>query len=77
MATFLMLGKYSQEGIKESPVRRKEHVESLVEECGGTLDAMYPLQEENDYAFVVTFSETEEAVNAEEVLGRTMGISFA
>src|SRR6185503_9728201 len=76
MATYLMLGKYSPEGIAgASPARTKE-ITDLISQCGGKVESMYALTGEQDLAFFVEFPGTEDVMRASYELARSTGIAF-
>jgi len=76
MAKFLMLGKYSLEGIKGiTPERTKKAIE-VIEKAGGKVDSMYALLGNYDLAFIVNFPGNSEAMRASISLTKLTGISF-
>jgi len=76
MAKFLMLGKYSLEGIKGiTPERTKKAIE-VIEKAGGKVDSMYALLGNYDLAFIVNFLGNSEAMKASIGLTKLTGISF-
>jgi len=76
MATYLMLGKYSIEAVKEISAERTKKAAALIKECGGEVKAWYALLGEKDLLFIVEFPGTEEAMRASVELTKLLGISF-
>ena len=76
MATYLMLGKYTPEGIAgASPARTKE-ITDLISQCGGKVESIYALTGDQDLAFFVEFPATEDVLRASFELAKSTGISF-
>ncbi len=76
MATYLMFGKYSPEGLKGmSPQRTKQAVQ-LVEQQGGKVQAMYATLGEHDLVFVVDLPGTDQAMAASVAMSKSTGIGF-
>jgi len=76
MATFLMFGKYTTEGLRGIRAERTEESIRLVKKFGGEVKAIYQLLGEVDAVGIVTFPGTEEAMKASVALGKLTGISF-
>ncbi|MCI0745824.1 MAG: GYD domain-containing protein [Verrucomicrobia subdivision 3 bacterium] len=77
MATFLMLGKYSSEGVKGASAARTKTISGMIEQCGGRVDAMYALLGEHDLAFIVTMPGINEATKASFAISKATGIAFS
>lgn len=76
MAKFLMLGKYSTDGVKGiSPERTKKVVETI-QKAGGKAAAMYALLGNYDLAFVVDFPGNAEAIKASIAVSKLTGVGF-
>ena len=76
MATYLMLGRYTAEGIRGASPARTRKIVDLISTCGGKVDSMYALTGNRDLAFFVEFPSTEDALRASFNLAKTTGIAF-
>lgn len=76
MATFVMLGKYSVEGIKGITSERTKTVVDLIEKSGGKVNSVYALLGEYDLVFVIDFLGISQAMQASVNLAKMTGISF-
>lgn len=76
MLTFLMLGKYSLEALKEISAERTNNAVNLIKKLGGEVHSMYALLGNIDLAFVVDFPGLEQGMKASVALSKQMGISF-
>jgi uncharacterized protein with GYD domain len=74
---FLMLGKYTTQGVKGASTTRTKKITDLLGRCGGRVDSMYGLMGGLDVAFLVDFPRSEEAIRASFELAKTTGIAFA
>lgn len=76
MAIFLMLGRYSSEGIKEISRERTGKVVDLIEKSGGKVNSMYALLGEYDIVLVTDFPGISQAMQVSVNLAKMTGISF-
>lgn len=76
MLRFLMLGKYTLEGVKGITSKRTDEVKSLIEKNGGKVISMYALIGTYDLAFIVDFPGISEVMKASVELTKLTGISF-
>ncbi|HOY10850.1 MAG TPA: GYD domain-containing protein, partial [Candidatus Omnitrophota bacterium] len=76
MATFLMLGKYSAEGLKGASSARTKTAVAALEKAGGKVNSMYALLGEHDLAFIVDFPGVTEAMKVSLELAKLTGIAF-
>ena len=76
MAKFLMLGRYSTEGIKGITTERTQKVIDAIKRLDGKVDLMYALMGSYDVAFAVDFPEHNEALEASLVLTKLTNINF-
>jgi uncharacterized protein with GYD domain len=76
MATFLVFGKYSAEGLGAISADRTQQAEALVRKLGGEIQAGYALLGETDLVFVIDFPSTEAAMQASVAISRLTGIAF-
>ncbi|MCM8819834.1 MAG: GYD domain-containing protein [Candidatus Omnitrophica bacterium] len=77
MAKFLMLGKYTLEGVKGISKERTKKVKTTIQKCGGNIESMYVLLGEYDLAFLVDFPDNLAAVKASVQLTKLTGIGFS
>src|SRR5262245_55947880 len=77
MATFLMLGQYTADGVKAATPARTRKIIELISKCGGRVDSMYALTGEVDLAFLVNFPTIDDALQSSFMLNKTTGIAFA
>jgi uncharacterized protein with GYD domain len=77
MQTFVMLGRYSQEAIKEMSPKRTQNTEEIIARMGGKIHEMYALLGEFDLLFVVDLPGTDDAMRLSVMLSRLTGISFS
>jgi len=76
MATFLMFGKYSVEGVKGISTKRTNEVVSLLKKYKGEVKGMYALLGEKDLVFIVNFPGTDQAMQASVALSKMTGVGF-
>ncbi len=76
MAKFLMLGKYSSEGIQGITTERTQKVIDTIKKVDGKVDLMYALMGSYDLAFAVDFPGYNEALEVSLVLTKLTNISF-
>jgi uncharacterized protein with GYD domain len=76
MATFVMLGRYSQEGLKNISAARTRRAEKLVKKCRGKICCVYGLLGAYDVIVVADFPGVKEAMKASIGLAKLTGIGF-
>jgi uncharacterized protein with GYD domain len=76
MATFLMFGKYTGEGLKGISAERTKKAEDLLKKFGGEVKSIYAMLGKYDLVIVVTFPGIEKAMQASVALYKLTGISF-
>ena len=76
MLTFLMIGKYSSEALKEITAERTNEAVKLIKKLGGEIHSMYALLGNLDLAFIVDFPGLEQGMKASIALSKQTGISF-
>ena len=76
MAKFLMLGKYTMEGVKGIRATRTYKVVAKIKKASGKVSAMYALLGNYDLAFVVDFPSYAQAIKASIALTKLTGIGF-
>lgn len=77
MSTFVMMGKYSSEAVKEISAERTGKVVDLVKKHGGKVSSMYALLGEYDLVLILDLPGTQEAMKASIALSQLTGISFS
>ena len=77
MATFVMLGKYSGEGLRGMSSARTEKAQELVKKCGGTMQMAFALLGERDLLIIADFPSVDNAAKASIALSKLTGIAFA
>lgn len=76
MAKFLMLGKYTVEGVQGIAAERTKKVAREVQDCGGKVVSMYALLGRFDLALVVEFPGNTDAMKASIAITKMTGIGF-
>ena len=76
MTTYFMIGKYSNEAIKEISADRTGKSVRLIQEVGGEVRSMYALLGGCDVVIVVDFPDNATAMKASLGLNLLTGISF-
>ncbi len=76
MAKFLMLGKYSVDGVKGITAERTKKVVETIQKSGGKVNAMYALLGKYDLSFVVDFPGNDDAMKASIAITKSTGIGF-
>ena len=77
MNTYLMLGKYSTNGMHEISGKRTQQVQGLIEGYGGKLRETYALFGEYDLVFIVEMPNMTDALKAALAVARLTNISFS
>ena len=76
MATFVLMGKYTHEGLRDIGARRTAEAVGLIEKFDGQVTAMYALLGPYDLMLIVNLPGPREAMEASIALARLTGISF-
>jgi len=76
MAKFLMLGKYSVDGVKGIAAERTKKVVKAIQKSGGKVNAMYALLGRYDLSFIVDFPGNAGAMKASIAITKLTGIGF-
>jgi uncharacterized protein with GYD domain len=77
MATFLMFGKYSAEGVKGISSQRTQEATDLIKKQGGEVKAMYAMLGMADLLLIVDLPGMEAAIQTSVDLSKMTGISFS
>lgn len=76
MATYVMFGKYSVEGMKGISARRSEEATALIRKNGGELKAAYAMLGGVDLVMIVDLPDTARALATSTALAKLTGIAF-
>jgi uncharacterized protein with GYD domain len=76
MATYVVFGKYTLEGMKDMSAERTEKATAVIKKYDGKIKAAYALLGDVDLVFVIEFPKTEKAMQASAALSRLLGIGF-
>jgi len=76
MAKFLMLGKYSVDGVKGIAAERTQKVVEIIQKSGGKVNEMYALLGRYDISFVVDFPGNADVMKASIAITKLTGIGF-
>ena len=76
MAKFLMLGRYSVDGVKSIAAKRTKTVVEIIQKSKGKVNAMYALLGSYDIAFIVDFPTNEDVMKASIAITKLTDIGF-
>ena len=76
MATFIMVGKYSQNALESVSAARTKKAEHLIARFQGTIKAMYALLGADDLFMIVELPSVEDALKVSISLSKLTGIAF-
>ncbi len=76
MTTFVLLGKYSHDAMKEISATRTNSAIELIKGFGGEVVAMYTLLGEKDLLFILNFPGIEQAMQASVGLTNLLHVGF-
>jgi uncharacterized protein with GYD domain len=76
MATYVMFGKYSAEGMKGISAKRSKEAMALIKKHGGELKAAYALLGGIDLLMIVDLPDTARAMATSTALAKLTGIAF-
>ncbi len=76
MAKFLMLGKYSVQGVQGIAAERTKKVVEIIQKSGGKVNAMYALLGCHDAALIVDFPGNTDAMKASIAITKLTAIGF-
>ena len=76
MGTYIMLGKYSREGIQDVSADRTRQVGKLVEKLGGKVEAIFAVLGKYDLVLRLQLPDTAKAMKASIEIGKLTGASF-
>lgn len=76
MATFIMFGRYSMDGMKGIRADRTDKASALVARYGGEIKEGYALLGAEDLVLITEFASVEQAMKASIALSKLTGIAF-
>jgi len=76
MPAYILLGKYTAEGVKGISSERTQKGNELVEKLGGKVEQMYAVIGEYDLVFHVQFPDNQTAIQGSVELSQLTGIDF-
>ena len=76
MASYLMFGKYSHEGMKAVSAERTVKANALIKAHGGTVKAGYMLLGDVDIVLILDLPNTETAMQVSMGLAKLLGIGI-
>lgn len=76
MATFIMLGKYSAQGLKSASAVRTRKAEHLVAKMRGRIINIYALMGEYDLLLLIDLPGMSDAITLSAGLTKLTGVSF-
>lgn len=76
MATYIMLGRYSTEGIKGISKERTNKVVDEIKKNNGKISGMYATLGNYDLCFIVEFPTDSDAMKASVNISKATGIGF-
>jgi uncharacterized protein with GYD domain len=77
MASFVMFGKYSAEGIKGISAKRSDEAKAIIKKNGGELKAAYAMLGGTDLLLILDLPDTQRAMATSAALSKLTGIGFA
>lgn len=77
MATYLMLGDYTQKSLKGMSAERTEKANALIEKLGGKFISGYALLGNKDLVLIVDFPSNEDAMKTSVALSKMLGVGFS
>ena len=76
MATFLLFGKYTQEGLQAISAQRTQRATEIIQKFGGSVKAGYATLGKHDLVLVLDLPGTEEAMKTSLALTKLTSIGF-
>jgi uncharacterized protein with GYD domain len=76
MATYVMFGRYTMEGMKGITAERTSRATALLKKYGGEIKAGYALLGKDDLLLITEFPSAEQALKGSLALAKLTGISL-
>ena len=76
MATFVMMGKYTSESLKNISSERTDKAVYLIKKCGGEVKSFYALLGKHDLIVIDDYPGVKQAMKASIALNKLTGIAF-
>ncbi len=77
MTTYILFGKMSVNAVKDISSERTKRATTIVEKCGGRIQAVYALLGTADVLAIIDFPGVNEAMKASIELTKLLGIAFS
>lgn len=76
MATFVLFGTYTSEGLKAISTKRTEDAAALLKKHGAELKSGYALLGDTDLLLVIEAADNQRAMRVSAELNKLLGIAF-
>jgi uncharacterized protein with GYD domain len=76
MATYILFGSYSHEGMRGISTDRTEKAQEIIEKFGGSVKAGYALLGRTDLVMIIDAPDTAAVMKISVALSRMSGIAF-
>ena len=76
MATFIMLGQYTTESVKQISAKRSVKAQALIKQHGGKVKEGYAMLGANDLLLILEAKNVESAMKISVALSKLLDISF-
>ncbi len=76
MATFILLGQYTMESVKQISAKRTEKATELIKQHGGKVKDGFALLGENDILLILDAKDVQSAMKISVGLSKLLDISF-
>ena len=76
MATFIMLGQYTTESVKQISAKRSVKAQALIKQHGGKIKEGFAMLGENDILLIVEAKNVESAMKVSVGLTKLLDIAF-
>jgi len=77
MNTYIMMGSYTAEAMKQISAKRTKKGTEIIKKCGGKFITAYATLGKSDLFLLVEFPGMNEVVKASVMLNKETGISFS
>ena len=76
MATYFLMGRYSQQALGQLSAERTNKTKAYVEKCGGKLKSIHALLGDTDLVLIADLPGTKEAIRASLGLSKLLGMAM-
>jgi len=77
MATYFLMGKYSQQALGQLSAERTNKTKAYVEKCGGKLKSIHALLGDTDLVIVADLPGTKDAIKASLGLSKLLNMAIS